>query len=171
MCGTHALCAKVSLELAKAVGIIEPENPAFRSSPLPNARQMDDKQGTGTDDRCPTGGDVKGGSPEFKQGYTQQQQHQQHHQQYQEQQPQYFPEAGASGYPTWSGDSASAPDIHLQNPGLDLDFSGVLNADPIPAPNEMQWDMVTTAAQWNDNGLNMDMIWDPHYPNIYPPGC
>ncbi|RYP15844.1 hypothetical protein DL765_005458 [Monosporascus sp. GIB2] len=167
MCGTHARCAKVSLELAKAVGIIEPENPAFRSSPLPNARHMDDKQGTGTEDRCPTGEDVKGGSPETKQGYIQQQQHQQ---QYQEQRPQYFPEAGALGYPAWSGDGASAPDMHSQNPSLDLDFSGVLSADPVLAPNEMQWDMVVTAGQWNDNGLNMDMIWDPHYPNIYPPG-
>ncbi|RYP89151.1 hypothetical protein DL770_004523 [Monosporascus sp. CRB-9-2] len=168
MCGTHARCAKVSLELAKAVGIIEPENPAFRSSPLPNARQMGDKQGTGTEDRCLTGGDVKGESPESKQGYTQQQHHQQ--QQQHQEQPQYFPEAGAPGYPAWPGDGASAPDMHSQNPGLDLEFSGVLGADPVLDLNEMQWDMVATAAQWNDSGLNMDMIWDPHYPNIYPPG-
>ncbi|RYP49532.1 hypothetical protein DL768_004798 [Monosporascus sp. mg162] len=167
MCGIHARCAKVSLELAKAVGIIEPENPAFRSSPLPNARHMDDKQGTGTEDRCPTGGDVKGESPEPKQGYTQQQHHH-HHQQHQEQQPQYFPEAGPPGYPAWSGYGGSAPGMHSQNPGLDLGFSGILSADPVLTPNEMQWDMVATAAQWNDNGLNMDMIWD--YPNIYPPG-
>ncbi|RYP36049.1 hypothetical protein DL767_003521 [Monosporascus sp. MG133] len=171
MCGTHARCAKVSLELAKAVRIIEPENPAFRSSPLPNARHMDDKQGTGTEDRYPIGGDVKGESPESKQGYTQQQHHHHHHQQqHQEQQPQYFSGAGAPGYPAWPGDGASALDIHSQNPDLDLDFSGVLSADLALASNEMQWDMVMTAAQWNDNGLNMDMIWDPHYPNIYPPG-
>ncbi|RYO93131.1 hypothetical protein DL766_004821 [Monosporascus sp. MC13-8B] len=169
MCGTHARRAKVSLELAKAVGIIEPENPAFRSSPLPNARHIDDKQGTGTEDRYPTGEDVKGGSPEFKQSYAQQQQ-QQHRQQHQEQHPQYFPEAGALGYPAWSGDGAGAPDMHSQNPSLDLDFSGALSADPVLASNEMQWDMVVTAGQWNDNGLNMDMIWDTHYPNIYPPG-
>ncbi|RYP00257.1 hypothetical protein DL764_006556 [Monosporascus ibericus] len=166
MCGTHARCAKVSLELAKAVGIIEPENPAFRSSPLPNARPMGDKQGTGTEDRCLTRGDVKGGSLESKQGYTQQHQQEQQHQQ----QPQFFPETGAPGYPAWPGDGASAPDMHSQNPGLDMDFSGVLSADPGLVPDEMQWDMVATAAQWNDNGLNMDMIWDPHYPNLYPPG-
>ena len=156
VCGTNARFAKVSLELAKTTGIIQPDDPSFQSSPLPNARMMSESQGTGTEDLSPgTGsgsglrgsgagiggvdvgvGDRRGGltSPGYFQTTFQQQQ-----QQPQPQDP-YYPLAGSSSgagveYPMWATRQSSSSSFPTaQNPPTGgLGSSGVsMNFPDLP---------------------------------------
>ena len=153
VCGTNARFAKVSLELAKATGIIDPDDPGFNSSPLPNARIMSEFQGTGTEDSSSGSGPGTnvGGSgsgvgsdnrreslarPVYQQTPFQQQRQQQ------QQQP-YYPLAGSSGgagagsgYPMWVTEPSPSSFPVTQNPptggpggsggnGVSLDFPGL----------------------------------------------
>lgn len=152
VCGTNARFAKASIELAKTTGIIGIDDPAFKTSPLPNARQMAEEQGTGTEDPD-SGGDSNGKGIETRNYEMQQQQQQQ-------QQP-YYPVSGGE-YQMWT--------LGLENENAPMDFTGILDADNqspggtrgAMANNSsgIQWDMVMPSAQWDDGVLNMDLSWD-----------
>ena len=156
VCGTNARFAKLTLEFSKVMGIIEADDPGFKSSPLPNARSMvgfvgsaieDSGTSTGPESESRPGG-LGAGLSERKAGPINpghQRMPYQKHQQSQSQQPQqqqqnpYYPRTeilagGGIGYPMWiTGPNAPAlptpgrhPPTDLGGAGLAMNLSGMM---------------------------------------------
>ena len=143
VCGTNARFAKLTLEFSKAMGVIDPDDPSFKSSPLPNARMMAEFLSTGTEGSGTASGPESRSRPralgaelgERRAGpvspgyqripYQKQQQSQFQQPQQQQQNPLYsgrdMSTGDEAGYPVWiTGPNAPSFPTAGQNPPTDL---------------------------------------------------